>query len=430
MRAITKVLLLCLSLCQVAQAELLIEITQGRDNPTSIAVVPFAWTGAGLPAEDAARVVNGDLLRSGLFNPVPREDMLSQPRQASEIYYRDWRALSVEYLLIGRVDDSAGLRIEYELYDVFRQERILNGTVGGNGEALRMLAHRVSDAVYTQLTGIRGAFATRLLYVSVERRDGLNDLFSLVLSDADGARPQVLLTQDEPILGPSWSPDGENIAYVSFETSRSAIFLHNLRTGQRTQLTDFRGINGSPAWSPDGRQLAMVLSKDGNPDIFIMDVASRSLTPVTRHYAIETEPSWMPDGKSLVFTSDRGGRPQIYQIVLATGQIARLTFDGDYNARARVAPDGRSIVMVHRRDGEYRIAIQQLQRDRLQVLTGTALDESPSIAPNGAMLLYATKRQERGILAAVSLDGGVKFRLPSRKGDVREPAWSPFLNGN
>lgn len=413
-----------------AQAELLIEITQGRDNPTSIAVVPFDWSGPGLPPQDISRIINSDLLRSGQFTPIAREDMLSQPRRENEIYYRDWRALNVEYLLIGRMSAQAGLQVEYELYDVFRQERILGGAEQGDSNNMRMLGHRVSDAVYNQLTGIRGAFATKLLYVSVERRQGLNDLFSLVLSDADGAQPQVLVTQDEPILGPSWSPDGENIAYVSFETSRSAIFQHNLRTGQRSQLTDFQGINGAPAWSPDGRQLAMVLSKDGNPDIYVMDVASRRLTRVTNHYAIETEPSWMPDGRSLVFTSDRGGRPQIYQVTLANGQINRLTFDGDYNARARVAPDGRSIVMVHRRQGEYRIAIQQLQRDRLQVLTGTALDESPSIAPNGAMLLYATKRQGRGILAAVSLDGGVKFSLPSRKGDVREPAWSPFLNGN
>jgi TolB protein len=419
--------LIYMAMVMPGHAELLIEITQGRDNPTTIAVVPFAWDGGSIPPADVASIINADLLRSGLFSPVDRGDMLSQPRTEQEVYYRDWRALSVEYLLLGRVAKESGLAVEYELFDVFRQERILKGQLTGGPDELRMLSHRVADAIYSQLTGIRGAFATRLLYVSVERRDNLNDMYSLVLSDSDGAQPRVLLRQDEPILGPSWSPDGDSIAYVSFETSRPAIFMQKLSTGERTQLTNFRGLNGAPAWSPDGREIAMVLSKDGSPDIYVMDVASQRLRRITTHYAIETEPAWMPDGRSLVFTSDRGGRPQIYQVALATGKIDRLTFNGDYNARARVAPDGRSLIMVHRRDGEYRIAIQQLQRDRLQVLTGTALDESPSIAPNGAMLLYATKYRGRGVLAAVSLDGAVKFRLPSRQGDVREPAWSPFL---
>jgi len=204
--------------------------------------------------------------------------------------------------------------------------------------------------------------------------------------------------------------------------------MHNLKTGERTQLTNFQGLNGAPSWSPDGKQLAMVLSKDGSPDIYVMDIATRELKRVTRHFAIDTEPSWMPDGKSLIYTSDRGGKPQIYQVTLANGYEERVTFEGDYNARAQVVPDGSGIIMVHRKKGNYHIAMQDIQRGTIHILTKTSLDESPSISPNGAMLLYATKYQGKGILAAVSLDGGVKFRLPSRFGDVREPAWSSYID--
>lgn len=420
-------LLLGVLIVPTVSAELVIEITQGRDNPTSIAVVPFEWSGFGLQPQDVADIVESDLLRSGQFSSVARMDMLGQPQRENEVYYRDWRALNVEYLLIGRISGTNTLSVEYELYDVYKQERILFANVQGDVSDVRMLAHRVSDQVYQQLTGIRGAFATKLLYVSVERQRVGNDLYRLMLADSDGARAKVVLEQREPILTPTWSPDGENIAYVSFETTRPAIYRHNLSSGKRERLTNFKGLNNAPSWSPDGNSIAMVLSKDGSPDIYVLDLSSRSLMRVTKHYAIETEPDWMPDGKSLIFTSDRGGRPQIYQVMLATGQIERLTYEGKYNARARVSPDGRNLVMVHQREDEYRIAIQDLKLDRLQTLTGSVLDESPSIAPNGGMLLYATKYRGKGILAAVSLDGGIKFRLPSKEGDVREPAWSPFF---
>jgi TolB protein len=411
-----------------ARAELTIEITQGVDNPTAIAVVPFAWQGAGSAPEDIAAVVDGDLARSGQFAPVGRADMLGRPSTGAEVFYRDWRALDTEYLLIGRVSVAGQMRIEYELFDVLRQTNVYSGVETGPVNEARMLGHRVADAVYEKLTGIRGAFATRLLYISVTRVPGGKDYSRLTLADSDGARPIVLLESREPVLAPAWSPDGKQIAYVSFETSRPAIYRQNLATGQREQLTNFRGLNGAPAWSPDGNTMAMVLSKDGSPDIYLMNLATKRLTRITRHYAIDTEPAWMPDGKSLLFTSDRGGRPQIYRYELRTGAIERLTFEGSYNARARVAQDGRNVVMVHQQDGRFHIALLDLVTNRTQILTSTELDESPSIAPNGSMVLYATKYAERGILAAVSVDGGVKFRLPAREGDVREPAWSPYMS--
>jgi TolB protein len=412
-----------------ARAQLTIEITQGVDNPTAIAVVPFAWGGPGPAPEDIALVVDGDLARSGQFAPVPRSDMLGLPSREAEVFYRDWRAINAEYLLIGRVTASGrDMRIEYELFDVVRQTRVHAGIESGPISEARMQGHRVADAVYEKLTGIPGAFATRLLYVSVTRNPGGKDYYRLTLADSDGARPIVLLESREPVLAPSWSPDGTQIAYVSFETNRPAIYRQELATGRREQLTNFKGLNGSPAWSPDGNTMAMVLSKDGSPDIYLMNLATKQLTRVTSHYAIDTEPTWMPDGNSLMFTSDRGGRPQIYRYDLRTGATERVTFEGAYNARARIAQDGRNVVLVHRQDSDFHIALLDLVTRRLHVLTSTELDESPSIAPNGSMVLYATKSGDRGILAAVSVDGGVKFRLPSREGDVREPAWSPYMS--
>tara|TARA_R110002074_G_scaffold165110_2_gene325125 strand:- start:1264 stop:2565 length:1302 start_codon:yes stop_codon:yes gene_type:complete len=413
-----------------ARAELVIEITQGMDNPTAIAVVPFAWQGGGTAPEDVAQVIDNDLARSGQFDPVGRGDMLARPSTQQEVFYRDWRAINTEYVLIGRasVTGQVQMRIEYELFDVNRQARVLSGYEEGHVNEACMLAHRVADEVYETLTGIPGAFATRLLYVSVTRNPGGKDFYRLTLSDSDGARPIVLLESREPIMAPSWSPDGKHIAYVSFETSRPAIYRQELASGARVQLTNFRGLNGAPAWSPDGNSMAMVLSKDGNPDIYLMDLRTRELTQLTRHYAIDTEPTWMPDGRSILFTSDRGGRPQIYRYDLRTGATERLTYEGSYNARARVAQDGRNLVMVHQAGGQFHIALQDLVTNRLQILTSTDLDESPSIAPNGSMVLYGTKSGDRGILAAVSVDGGVKFRLPAREGDVREPAWSPYMS--
>lgn len=424
-----RVVLVFLGLCYsaVSLAQLEIQVTRGIDNPTSIAVAPFAWDGLGAAPVDFAQIIDSDLARSGQFSPVSRRDMLSLPTRAEDIFYRDWRAIAARYLVIGRVSKGVQLRIEFALYDVERGVELFASQVAGPESEARMVAHRVADAIYEKLTGIEGAFATRLIYVSVTRNPEGKDFYRLTIADADGQRPIVLLEGRDPILAPSWSPDGKEVAYVSFESSRPAIYRQVLATGAREQLTNFRGLNNSPVWSPDGKSMALVLSKDGSPDIYLFDLQTKALTRLTRHYAIDTEPTWMPDGKSLLFTSDRGGRPQIYRYTLATGKVERVTFEGRYNARARVAEDGRNVALVHQRDGRFHVAVFDLITERMTVLTETSLDESPSIAPNGSLVIYATKRGERSVLGAVAVDGGVKFSLPARSGSVQEPAWSPML---
>lgn len=408
-------------------ADLEIEITQGVDNPTRIAVVPFGWQGKGKLPENMANIVSADLERSGQFSPIDQRNLLDLPRPGDRIFYRDWKVLGAEFLLTGNLEQrDQRYFFHFVLHDIFSQKKVLDLTVDAGVSQLRDLAHYASDKVYEHITGIRGAFSTQIIYVEAFN----NEKYRLMLSDADGARSRLLLESKHPLLSPIWSPDGSEVAYVSFETGRPAIFRQELATASREQLTNFKGLNGAPVWSPDGKSLAMVLSKDGNPEIYTLDLETKKFTRITRHFAIDTEPNWTLDGKGIIFTSNRGGKPQIYQVTLASGRVERLTFEGDYNARPRVSPDGKSLIIVHRseRGGVFHIASQDIATGDLRILTETHLDESPTIAPNGAMLLYATRYKGKGILAAVSLDAGVKYRLPSKEGDVREPAWSPFLN--
>lgn len=411
-----------------AVAQLTIDITKGVDDPTAIAVVPFGWSGKSAPDGDIADIVSRDLRRSGLFAPLPRKDMLSQPHSSSDVHFRDWRAVGTDYVLVGTIKVSGKkLRVQYELLDVIKQQRVLSEKLTGTESQLRDLAHAVSDKVYERITGVRGAFNTKILYITANNRQKRQPNYRLYKADADGARPRLIVDSEEPLLSPSWAPDGENIAYVSFESGRPAIYRQNLSTGDREKLTNFKGLNSAPSWSPDGSKLAMVLSKDGNPDIYVMDLATKSLRRLTRSQAIDTEPSWYPDGNSLVFTSDRGRAPQIYKVSIATGAIERMTFEGSYNARARVLPDGSGMVLVHRNNGQFHIAEYNFATERMSVLTKTSLDESPSVAPNGSMIIYATHKAGRGVLAAVSTDGNVKYNFPPTQRDMREPSWSPFI---
>lgn len=411
----------------LARAELTIEITQGVDEPTPVAVVPFAWSGVQALPEDIAQVVSDDLYRSGMFKLMPRENMLSFPSDRDSLYFRDWRISGSDFIVIGRVSEADGqLNVAFELYDILKEERVLGEVVKANRKNLRAVGHYISDKVFEALTGVRGAFSTRIVYVTAEQPRPKAYRYRLMLADADGHNPRTILESKEPIMSPAWSRDGSKLAYVSFESGRPAVYIQYLSTGKREKVQSFRGLNGAPAWSPDGTKLALVLSKDGNPEVYILDLQQRRLNRVTHHFGIDTEPSWSPDGQSLIFTSDRGGQPQIYSIYLPTRDVTRLTFEGQYNARGRLTQDGRFLAMVHQNNGSFHIAVQDLRTGRMDLLTETFMDESPTIAPNGSIILYATQEGVRGVLSAVSLDGRVKFRLPSTEGDVREPAWSPF----
>lgn len=418
-----------------AHAELNIEITQGVDNPVPVAVVPFGLTGSTMLPEDIAKIVADDLARSGQFRSIPRADMLSRPTREEEVFYRDWKAIGSEYLVFGSVSKTGAdsYVIMFQLHDVLRNTRLVAQSVPVPSAQLRDAAHYISDTIYEKITGVKGVFSTRLLYVTVQRSKVGNKVrahYGLQYADADGARALTVLESAEPIMSPTWSPDGKKFSYVSFESGRPAIYVQERATGKREKLTEFPGINGAPMWSPDGRFLALTLSRDGDPEIYLYNFAQSSLVRMTENPAIDTEPSWAPDGQSLVFTSSRSGGPQIYRLTVATKAVQRVTFEGTYNARARVAPDGKQLIMVHRdQSNRFRIALLNTERGTLRILTDTSLDESPSIAPNGAMAVYATQYQGQSVLAAVSLDGRVKFRLPAKQGEVREPAWSPFLSG-
>jgi len=420
---------------QAQSQQLVIQITQGVDNPIPIAVVPFDWQGFGVLPENVTDVISGDLRNSGEFAPLDQQNMLSFPHQESEVFYRDWRLLGSDYLLVGKISRSANsqlVEVQYELFDVVREMRVVGEVISGTEAQLRDISHQISDVVFEKITGVRGAFSTKILYVTTQRESNLVTNYQLNLADYDGGRAQVLLQSQEPIMSPTWSPDASQIAYVSFESTRPRIYVQNLSTGAREQLTDYPGINSAPVWSPDGSKMAMVLSKDGNPDIYVMDLRTRELRKVTTHFAVDTEPSWTPDSSAILYTSEQGGnnRPQIYQVTLSTGWTERVTFEGTYNSKASLLPDGNSLVLIHRYDvnDDFHLAVMNLERGTLRILTNTQLDESPTVAPNASMVMYASKSGGRGILNAVSIDGRVKYQLPIAEGDVREPAWSPFLD--
>ena len=415
---------------QLAQAKLEIEIVQGNAQAVPIAVIPMQWRAAGpLPLTGVADVISSDLYRSGLFAPMDEVDMVDRPVDAESIRFGTWRLLKVDYVVIGWVNDAPGGRgydIVYQLFDVHTQERLLSKiTTVGFGD-LRFGAHRVSDAIYEKLTGVPGAFSTRIAYVSATG-EGSTLNYQLFVADADGFNPQAIVGSPEPLLSPNWSHDGTKLAYVSFEKGNSEIYVQNVSTGQRDLVSSTKGINGAPAFSPDGRFLAMTLSYSGNPEIYVRNLATGQKNQLTQHWAIDTEPAWSPDSKWIYFTSDRGGKPQIYRVESTGGTPTRVTREGDYNARATISPDGSRIAVAHGRGNEYRIAVLDNKTGRMRILTPGVLDESPSFAPNGSMVLYATREGVRGVLAAVSTDGNVRQRLILTEGDVREPAWSPVI---
>lgn len=431
MKKILTVLLFQFLLYQNAFAVLRIEITKGVEGAAPIAVIPFAVKG-NVPV-DVSGVITSDLQRSGKFAPLEKQKLLATPSQPEQVNYKLWRVAGIDHIVIGQTTEVSPGQYDtvFRLLDVFKGKQVLGYQFRDTAKTLRSRAHEISDLIYEKITGQKGAFDTYIAYITVERKVGMQPRYKLQVADTDGYNPQTVLTSSQPIMSPAWSPDGTRLAYVSFEDKRSEIFIQNLATRQRQKLSLSQGINGSPVWSPDGRQLAITMSKgSGNPDIYLYNLASGKLTQVTRNWGIDTEPSWMPDGKSLVFTSSRSGKPQIYRKSINGGQAKRITFEGDYNANAQISPDGKSMAYVTGTGNRFRIAIMDLGTGYIQVLTDGQLDESPSFAPNGSMILYATQDGERGVLAAVSSDGRFKQKLVLSEGDVREPTWAPFKNTN
>lgn len=408
-----------------------IDIVDGSASALPIAVVPFAHEGAGLPpSTDIAQVIGADFNRSGQFRTLPRADVVEFPARESDVRFGTWRLLRQDFLVVGRIGDAGGgaFRIEYEAFDVAKQTLILSGAINGRESELRGVAHQIADAVYEKIFGIRGAFFTRIAYITAKGL-GSNIEYALMVADSDGYSPQLVVRSREPLMSPSWSPDGRRLAYVSFERGNSAIYIQELATGSREVVSAAPGINGAPAFSPDGRRLAVSLSRTGNPEIHILDLATRQTTQVTRHWSIDTEPQWLPDGQGLVFTSDRAGKPQLYQVPASGGDPTRLTAQGEYNAKPSVAYDGQKFAMVQGSGNVYRIAV--LDRSRggsgaYQLISPGRMDESPSFAPNASMLIYAAREGSRGVLFSVSADGRVRQRLVLADGDVREPSWSPY----
>jgi TolB protein len=413
-----------------AEAILTIEITEGVDGALPIAVLPFAWQGEGAMPEDVAAIVSADLQRSGRFAPLAREqyEMPSNPQD-----FDLWKSRGIDYLVIGKLISSkpGQYTVQFRLFDVIKGQQIYGQSMTAGSRYVRKLAHRISDIVFEELIGVRGAFDTRIAYVTAHQ-DKQEKSYTLAVADADGYNEQIILTSKKPLMSPSWSPDGKFLTYVSFERDRPEVYIQHVARGTRTKVAEYSGLNNAPAWSPAGDRLALTLSRDGNAEIYVLHLSSKKLHRITQHYAIDTEPTWAPNGKSLVFTSDRGGRPQLYQVALdgkgrKISAPKRISFNGRYNSRASFSKDGQSLTFVHGNNGKFNIAIMDMQRGGMQIVADTRLGESPSFSPNGMMVIYAAEKGGKGVLEAVSVDGRARQRLGLQSGDVREPAWSPYL---
>ena len=414
-----------------AAAALTIEITQGERSGTPIAAVPFGWQGAGDPPEDIRAIVAADLHRSGRFELLAPSDFLSKPSEFSEVRYKDWRLIKAEVLVVGRIVEKGPdqFEVSFQLLDVYRERVKVGLRYSATAAQLRQVAHQISDRIFYEMTGIKGAFDTRIAYVTMQLSDGGDRVYQLMIADSDGHNAQEILnTTNLPVLSPAWSPNGQWLAYVSFSDNRSGanVWRQDISTGTRQPVARFDGSASAPAWSPDGKSLALAVATKGNTDIYVLGVASGERRRLTKHQAIDTEPAWSPDGRYLVFTSDRSGRPQIYRVSRNGGKAERLTREGKENAGASYDPTGKRLVMVTNRGqgAGYQIGVFYPESGRTDVLTDGTLDESPTFSPNGAMILYATRLGSDGVLAAVSADGRVRQVLKLTDGDVREPAWS------
>jgi TolB protein len=414
--------LLVLGATSPARAQLSIEITGAGATRLPIAIVPFAGEGALPPG--VSTIVRADLERSGLFRGLEIPPLVPHPTESTPVDYAEWRSRLADALVVGSAAARADRRFEvrFRLYDVVKQTPFGGVAYTLGKPQMRAGAHRIADYVYEKLLGEKGVFSTRIAYV-VKR----GDRYQLQIADADGAEEETALASYEPIISPVWAPDGRRLAYVSFENKKPVVYMHSLVDGKRHIVANFKGSNSAPAWSPDGARLAVALSREGTSQIFLINPDGSGARRLTQSAGIDTEPRFSPDGQWVYFTSDRGGSPQIYRIPVDGGEAQRITFDGGYNVSPRVSPDGKSLAYIARNEGKFQVALLDLATRQVQVLTDSDRDESPSFAPNGRMILYATIVGGRGVLSAVSADGRVRQRLSTTSGDVREPAWGPFV---
>lgn len=415
-------MLFCVAVAAPVHAALTIEITGGAGNQIPVAIVPFAAESA--QSQSISGIVSADLTRSGLFRMVDTAGIQPQPHEPAEVRYPDWKNRNAEALVIGTVMPRPDGRIDvqFRLLDIVKQSQLAGFSYTIVPAQLRATAHKIADVIYEKLTGDVGVFSTQIAYVVKQGKR-----FELQVADADGYGAQTVMASQEPILSPVWSPDGEKLAYVSFEKKKPIIYVQTLKTGARQTLASFKGSNSAPAWSPDGRKLAIILTRDGRSQMYLINADGSNLQRWSDSAGIDTEPDFSPDGKWIIFTSDRGGSPQIYRMPAVGGVGQRITFEGSYNVSPQFSPDGKSFVFIQRSGGQFHVAVQDFATGQVQVLTDTPQDEAPSFAPNGKMIIYATEINRRGVLAAVSSDGRVKQRLSVQAGDVREPAWGPLL---
>jgi TolB protein len=426
------IFILNLFLAQQAFAILNLELTRGVAGAIPIAIAPFNIDG-GTPETDVSGVVSSDLKNSGRFKVFGGDSLSGYARDAIQFDY--FNRLGADNLVVGKIKEIGSNRYEvsFKLFEVYKQKSgeqeshppLITQTFTVSGAQLRPLAHHISDLIYQQLTGIKGVFSTHLAYVVVQQ-SGDKTRYTLEVADQDGYNPRPLLSSFDPVMSPAWSPNGKQIAYVSFEKKHASIVLQDIFTGSRRVISESPGINGAPAWSPDGRKLAIVLSKSGSPNIYIYDLSSGQISQLTNDSYINTEPAWSPNGRSIIYTSTRSGKPQIFQIDLGSRSVSRVSFNGKYNARASFTPDGNHIIMINQDSGLYNIGILDLDTGVFRVLTNSGSDHgSPSMAPNGSMALFETVYNNRSVLGMAATDGSVQLRLPARDGHVQDPAWSP-----
>ncbi|EMJ5014877.1 Tol-Pal system beta propeller repeat protein TolB [Klebsiella pneumoniae] len=413
----------------VLHAEVRIEITQGVDSARPIGVVPFQWAGQGAAPEDVGGIVAADLRNSGKFNPLDRSRLPQQPTSAQEVQPAAWSALGIDAVVVGQVTQNpdGSYQVAYQLVDTGGAPgtTLAQGSFKVTKQYLRYAAHAASDAVFEKLTGIKGAFRTRIAYVV--QKNGGQYPYELRVSDYDGYNQFLVHRSSQPLMSPAWSPDGSKLAYVTFESGRSALVVQTLANASVRQIASFPQHNGAPAFSPDGSKLAFALSKTGSLNLYVMDLGSGQIRQVTNGRSNNTEPSWFPDSQNLAFTSDQAGRPQVYKVNINGGTPQRITWEGSQNQDADVSADGKTMVMVSSAGGQQHIAKQDLETGGVQVLSSTFLDETPSLAPNGTMVIYSSSQGMGSVLNLVSTDGRFKARLPATDGQVKSPAWSPYL---